>query len=113
MFLPVKADEAKGDVTQVTNRMRFAGGDHVVAWLILLEHPSPRLTYLWRVAPVAFGVQVAHLGVFMLALKGRRECTADLARGQLVPPPWDDSCLQRDAVVRGGSPYACWYSTVM
>ena len=61
----VDADVAERGVEEVTDGVRLAGGDHVVAGLRLLHHQPHRLDVVAGEAPVALGVEVAHRDVLL------------------------------------------------
>ena len=60
------------ELQEVPHRVGRAGGHHVVARLVVLEHPPHRLDVLRGVAPVADGVEVAQVEVVLHAGRDAR-----------------------------------------
>ena len=79
----VDADRAEGDVEQLADRVRLAGGQHVVVGLGLLQHPPHALDVVAREAPVALGVEVAHGDPVLQAERDRGDGHRDLAGDEL------------------------------
>src|SRR5712692_3548217 len=50
---PVEADMAEGDLDELANRMRDAGGDDEIVRLSLLQHQPHRPDVVGRIAPVS------------------------------------------------------------
>src|SRR2546423_11143778 len=59
MVLPVEADQPEGELRQLPDAPLYAGGDHVVVRLVLLQHHPHCLDVVLRVAPVALGIEIA------------------------------------------------------
>src|SRR4030067_357161 len=51
IIVPVKAHTGEGFIQDVSNRVRFARGDDIIARALLLEHHPPRLDEISGVAP--------------------------------------------------------------
>lgn len=77
--LPVEVQTIKSQVQELAHRMRFAGGDHEVLRLLLLQHQPHRLHVVDGVAPVAPGVQIAEKKLVLQAQLDPRSGSTNLA----------------------------------
>jgi len=65
-----------------------AGGDHeVLRWTLLLQHPPLHLHVIAGVAPVAQGIEIAHVEALVQARIDPRQAPGDLAGHERFPPP--------------------------
>ncbi len=90
--LPIEADQAEGDLAQLADGVRLAGGDDVVVGFVLLEHQPHRLDVFLGVPPVALGIEVAQVEVLLLALQDGGDARAS---------PCASRTCRRGAATRG------------
>src|SRR3954451_15884027 len=69
----------EGNLTEVTDARGYPSGHHEIVTMWLLEHQPHPLDVLLRVPPVADGVEVAEVELFLQAELDPRHCTGDLA----------------------------------
>jgi len=86
VVLPVEADVGEGDFEKFADGVGFAGGDDVVVGLVLLEHQPHSFDVVFGVAPVAFGVEVAHVDLVLLAGEDAGEGAGDFAGDEGFAP---------------------------
>src|SRR3954447_5728985 len=82
VLLPVHAQDARGLVEELAHAVGLPGGDHVVVRLVLLEHHPHRLGVVGRVAPVALGIEVAHVELLLQPEVDGGQAAGDLARDE-------------------------------
>ena len=88
MIVPVEIDVFERQLQKFLYGMVFAGGDHVILGLVLLQHHPHRADVIAGEAPVAFGVQVAHMQFLHQAELDLRDAVADLARDEFLAASW-------------------------
>src|SRR5206468_11313669 len=81
----VEADVGEGPLAEVAYGVRLAGGDDVVAGLVLLDHAPHGLDEVGRVPPVATRLEVAHPQLGVDAGHDPGHAPRDLAGGELGP----------------------------
>ena len=83
-----------GDFYEFSYRMCLTGGNNIVIGVILLEHEPHGFDILLGVAPVALGVEVAEVEVFLFAEFDGGDGT-EILRVTKVSPRRGDSWLKR------------------
>jgi len=79
VFFPIEADMGEGVLDEFLDRVGFVGGNDIVVGLILLEHEPHGFDILGGVAPVALGIKVAEIEVFLFAEFNGGDGTGDFA----------------------------------
>ena len=94
MFFPIEADVGEGVFDEFFHRVGLVGGADIVVGLVLLEHKPHGFDILWGVAPVALGVEVAEVEVFLFVEFDVGDGT-EILRVTKVSPRRGDSWLKR------------------
>src|SRR5688572_24619276 len=76
------ADHREGAFDQFAHGVRFAGGQHIVARLRLLEHHPHAIDIVALVAPVAARIQVPYVALFLLPVIHRGNAPLHLTRAE-------------------------------
>ena len=86
-----------GGVEEVADRVHLAGGDHVIAWLVVLDDHPHRFGEVRRVTPVAFGVEVSEVELLLQAGLDADQRARDLARHEGLAAP-RGFVIKKDAI---------------
>jgi hypothetical protein len=78
----------EGDLAAFAHRVRLSRGDHVVLRGVALEHQPHGLDIVLRVAPIAFGVEVAQSQLLGQTVLDRGRVPCDLAGDELQAAAW-------------------------
>ena len=81
------ADMGEGALDELAHGMRLAGRQHVIVGLGLLQHAPHALDVIAGVAPVALGVDVAHVERVLHAEVDGRDGAGNLARDEGLAAP--------------------------
>ena len=84
--MPARCRRRKGHLTERPHRRGAARGQDVVVWRIALQDAPHALHVVPGVAPVALGVEVAEVGLFLQAQRDPRHRAGDLARHERLAP---------------------------
>ena len=76
------ADVGEGFFDELADGVHFAGGDDIVVRLVLLQHHPHHVHIVGRIAPVALGIDIAHVQAFLQAARNARHGHGDLARDE-------------------------------
>jgi hypothetical protein len=70
------ADVGECGLDELAHRMGFAGGEHVIVGLGLLQHQPHAFHKVARMAPIALGVEVAEKKLALQPMGDRRDTRA-------------------------------------
>ncbi len=87
MILPPQTHMAERDLQQITDRVRFAGGEYIVIRPALLQHQPHRMNVVLRIAPVASGIQISEADGFLKAGFNSGGCECDFASHKVFASP--------------------------
>ena len=79
VLLPAAADVAEREIEKLLDRVRFAGRNDVVVALRSLKHHPHRFDVVFRVTPVALGVEIAEVKFVLLSSKNFSDRACDLS----------------------------------
>src|SRR5262245_46583709 len=86
--LNLPAGVGKGLFYELSHRMGLACGENIVIRLRLLKNKPHAFDVIACVAPIAPGVEISKIKLFLVTVFDRRDCASDLARHKGFAAGW-------------------------
>src|SRR5262245_32223633 len=86
--LNLPAGAGKGPFYELSHRMRLTCGQNIIIWLGLLKDKPHAFNIITCVPPVAPGVEISKIKLFLMTVFDRCDCASDLARHKGFAAGW-------------------------